>query len=451
MAKDLSKSSFIFDLIDEFEILSKSGQSGILTDEAYNAFCEKYLLLSAQRDVALLKHLKGNPNCFRTHIPYSRFVFSVVFDVVWYYDELIINDPIIGLLDNTRGDIEHRKHSLQQMLIFLTKCRESIEGGYLLFAGSNALPYNPDAYTKISRELVDVPNVQNAFDQYTWIGHKPMPINNDKKDNLKQLHILYNGLSGEQASMGVYMPPHVTENPNKLMGGITYSFVGEFHRLSKDELYQLGKKDMLDGMKVHYAGDAAIVLDALTNSQNINVPALFYRNVDSVVAQNFISLNSIETTNAIANTFLYDCTLPFTQGVPPERLFEVRNQIPNAFIEFRAFLYEIVTKAMKATNDPAELKLIIESKIHRKISSLEVEMSNANKNFMFKGVAASLTLLFGALGIYSIGFDFSTLIGEAVGSGAVVNGLKAAADISTKRNNAKLNPAYFLWKARQPS
>jgi hypothetical protein len=148
--KNLSNSAFIFDLIDDFQIFDLSGRANEFTDESFNAFCEKYSKLSEQRDLALLQYVNSTPSLFRTHLPHSKWSIAVAFNVVWYYDELIITDPVLQFINDKELDgldLEKKKSRLQQLLTFLKNCRESIEGGFFLFSG-NDIPQTTQEFLK---------------------------------------------------------------------------------------------------------------------------------------------------------------------------------------------------------------------------------------------------------------------------------------------------------------
>ncbi len=442
--KDLSKSTFLFELIDEFGIFRLSGEPNVLTDDSYNLFCEKYRTLSIQRDISLFNYIKSTPKLFRAHIPHSKWTIAASFQVVWYYDELIVCDPVLQLINSDQSENEQRKYNLQELLSFLNKCKDSIDGGYLLFAGDNIFPIKTGAFENDSQLLVEVPQVLDAYEQYCLMLKKSSRINDNPNDNLTQLEIHYDGLWGNFRTMGVYIPPHVL-NENKMVNGVTYDFITTYQRLTRDELVSFNKEDMLTSLKNEYSKDISIVLEAITNAQRFDTPILFYRNSDCVAAQNY----STQNKNMVADTTVYDCLVPYVENIPAERLFEVRNNIPNAFTDFRAYLFNIVQNTMKSTDNPAEFKHIINKEMSSLMRKLNTEMENAKSKWTFQGVAAPIVMMTGSLGLFSSGIDYSQLISTLLGSGGLVQGLKTWSEIKSDKNTASLNPVYFLWKAQQ--
>lgn len=446
--KDLSKSTFIFDLIDEFQIFSLSGTANEFTDESFNLFSDKYKSLSKERDTALFQYLNASPNLFRTHLPHSKWAIAVAFNVVWYYDELIVSDPVLQLINSDKTTPEQKKYNLQQLLTFLKSCRESIDGGFLLFSGDNLTPDKTGVFEVESKSLVNVPQVLKAFEQISTMVKKPSPINENVADNLTQLEILYDGLWGEIRTMGMYIPPHVFDT-NKLTNGIYYDFMTPYQRLTKEELVSFNKTDMLESLKREYSKDISIVLETITNAQRLNSPVLFYREADCIAARNYASTNNKEVTDLLTDTTIYDCFVPYVDGIPAERLFDVRNQIPEAFKDFRAFLFELVTKTMKSTDNPAELKFILDNELNKMMRQLSVEMNNAKSKWRFEGIAAPLIILTGSLTLLSSGIDYSKLLSTFLGSGGLIKGLNTWNNVRADKNKSSLNPVYFLWKAQQ--
>ena len=442
--KDLSKSAFIFDLTDEFQIFSLSGTANEFTDEAFYLFCDKYKSLSKQRDSALFQYLNSTPNLFRTHLPHSKWAIAVAFSVVWYYDELIVCDPVLQLINSDEANNERKKYNLQELLSFLKKCKDSIDGGYLLFAGDNIFPSKTGAFENDSKLLVEMPQVLDAYEQYCMMVKKPSPVNNNPNDNLTQLEIHYDGLWGNIRTMGVYIPPHVF-NANKLTNGVYYDFTTPYQRFTRDDLVSYNKEDMLSSLKYEYSKDISIVLEAITNAQRFDTPILFYRNSDCVAAQNY----STQNKNMVADTTVYDCLVPYLENIPAERLFEVRNNIPTAFTDFRAFLFDIVIKTMKSTDNPAEFKHRVDSEISSLMRKLNSEMENAKRKWIFQGVAAPIILLTGSLSLFSSGIDYSKLLFTLLGSSGIAQGFKTWSDSKSDKDKASLNPVYFLWKAQQ--
>jgi hypothetical protein len=217
--------------------------------------------------------------------------------------------------------------------------------------------------------------------------------------------------------------------------------------MTKDELIGYGKQDMLESLQKEYSKDISVVLESLTNAQRLNTPVLFFRELDSVIAKQYSAGNQNE--NLIANSSVYDCSIPYLEGIPADRLFEARTQIPEAFREYRAFLYELVNKTMKATDNPAEIKFRIDSKILSMQRMLTAEMKSAKRKWNFQGVATPIVLGLGSLSLHASNIDYPTLVSTLAGAGGLIQSLNTWSDVKSEKQKAEVNPVYFLWKTQQ--
>ncbi len=444
--KHVMKSDFVFDLIDKYEFFSKSGEVNPITDDDFNLFCEEYKGNSSERDSNLRRYLITNPSLFRTTLPPSQWSLMIGFQLMWYYDEIIISDPVLELIRLELNNLEDRKYKIQELLSFLTSYKEAISGGFIIFAGNEIYPNKSGIFENESTELIELDEVINAYEAITYLVKKPSKLNEDPNDNLTQLELMYQGLWGRIRTMGMYIPEHVL-NSGKLSNGVFYDFVSPYERLTKEELISFGKSDMLESLKKEYSKDISVILETIINAQNFNLPTLFFREADLTAAKSFNQLKSIN--NPLTDTTVYDCLLPSLQNIPPERLFDFRNDMPEIFNEFRAFLYELVKRIMSNTEDPAEIKFKIDSQIQKEFRALEIEMENIKKKWVFHGVKTPLLLVLGSLSMISSGFDYSILLSKILGSGSILKGLSASNTKKIEKNKTKLNPVYFLWKINE--
>ena len=128
-------SNFIFPLADKYRIPIDNLNPAEFSDETYFGFCQEYIDQARTRDINLKLHLHNKPNLFRAFLPWRDYIFNTVFQLQWYYDELVIYDPIIFEISHFKtGNIEDDKRKLRELLVFLNSLKESINGGFLLFA-----------------------------------------------------------------------------------------------------------------------------------------------------------------------------------------------------------------------------------------------------------------------------------------------------------------------------
>ncbi|HXP52621.1 MAG TPA: hypothetical protein VN922_21890 [Bacteroidia bacterium] len=439
--KDYSKSTFIFDLIDKYQVVSSSALSQTFTDVMFEAFSKEYIEMAERRDDSLNLYLVSNPKLFRCYLPPSKWTFGVAREVVWYYDELIIDDPICKIINDEGKTVNYKKETIARILSNMGLFKECIEGGYLYFTSAHLIREKEGKYITKANDLLAYSDVQTAFENWSPMGQKRSPINDNPEDDLIQLQARYAGHFLEIEPMGMYIPEHIMKSSEKLKNGITFNFVSPYTRLTKEEIIKYGKQDILDSLRGVYAEDAAIIIHTVDNSKIFNCPILFFRDVDSIVATKYIETNLTDSINPTIEKVIYDCIVPYIQGIPPERLFEIRNKIPNAFFDFRFYLYEIVKETQKEVDNPEEFRFRIENKIRAKLNSLEGEMKTAWTNFVFKS-ASSLAMLIGTLSVNS----FFTGV---LGSGGIINEIGAIRGLVNSRKEQSKNPAYFLWRAQQ--
>src|SRR5262249_51227123 len=110
--------------------------------DVYRAFRDRYLAWAAERDAALGAHLAEAPNAFRCALKYTDRVFATAYQVLWYFDEIVVPDPISRAL-STDDASPNSLALVKRRLLILAKFRQSIECGYMLLAGPNLIPLVP--------------------------------------------------------------------------------------------------------------------------------------------------------------------------------------------------------------------------------------------------------------------------------------------------------------------
>ncbi len=447
--KDHSKSDFIFDLVDEFEMFSATGAPNIFTDEALIAFSYKYKSFSTQRDISLLRYLNQSPSLFRSIIPYSKWALGVAFNVVWYYDELIVNDPIIQILEDDHQSIENKKQRLRNVIVFLLKCKETINEGYILFAGNDLLPITTGNFENEAQQLLDSKDVTDAYEQITVLLRKNSPLNDIPEDDLTQLQAIYESFWGEVRQMGMHIPEHV-QGTNKLDGGIFYDFTTPFQYTTKDQILLYGKENMLTALHPEYKRDISVVLETLRSGSRLNSPVLFYRDADAMAAKNYSLINQTAKPAMVTNNIGYDCIVPYLDNIHFNQLLDVKRAVPNAFKDFRYYLFELVSKTMKLTDDPHELKFRIDSQINSMIRKMEIEMESAKRKMVIHGIVAPVVVAAGSLGLFTSGMDVLQVAGAVMGTSGAVATLRTLSDVKSDKDKAIINnQMYFLWKVLQ--
>lgn len=87
----------------------------------------------------------------------------------------------------------------------------------------------------------------------------------------------------------------------------------------------------------------------------MKAPVLFNRRLDELV---LVKISPQTNTKSYANDY-YKLILPFVNGIPPEKLLELRSKIPSAFLDFRSLMFEIIHdfEKSKVEREVLELKI----------------------------------------------------------------------------------------------
>ena len=164
-------SHFIFSLADKYQISIDNSKPSEFLDENYYGFCQEYLEQCTTRDINLKRHLTDNPNLFRTFLPWRPYIFDTVLQLQWYYDELVIYDPVYFEINNFKtGNIENDKSELRQLLSFLALLKDSINEGFLLFGSYDTfLTSNKQIEDNKFENLLSVPELRYECDKLVQV------------------------------------------------------------------------------------------------------------------------------------------------------------------------------------------------------------------------------------------------------------------------------------------
>ena len=175
-------SNFIFPLADKYRIPIDNLNPAEFSDETYFGFCQEYIDQARTRDINLKLHLHNKPNLFRAFLPWRDYIFNTVFQLQWYYDELVIYDPIIFEISHFKtGNIEDDKRKLRELLVFLNSLKESINGGFLLFASYDTfITSNKVLEENKFDALLSVPEIRYECDKLIHV-YKMVSAEGEKK------------------------------------------------------------------------------------------------------------------------------------------------------------------------------------------------------------------------------------------------------------------------------
>ena len=431
------RSSHLFTLAAEFGIpLDSIGPFQIARD-SFHTFCDRYLQWSKERDVALCKYLTSTSKSFRCYLPFNNRTYTVASQVVWYLDEIIAPDPLIGAIGRLKRDgTDKSAGRVLGILRLLSTLREAIDCGYVLLADDliDAAPI--DEKSDGIQQLSNVPQVVQALDRAVRFGLEMRPASTG------EMCAVYEAQLDNAGAFGWYIPKPVT---GMKVPPITIGVA--LPPTTAEALAKVTGNDPYAQIRDSYSIEIAGTLSSVDVAARLGAAALFDREVDDVI------LSAAEATRrrGVANSIAagVKLVLPYLDGVPPERLLDLRAAIPDAFREFRGRMSEIVMEAMK--DEPEEGIALARLRIERELSgsahALDTEMAAVSKKTRLLGYAAIIPAI-GVLAGSMIGIGSLELI-AATAVGGVGLAVKAAAESIKERTRARVNPFYFVWEARQ--
>lgn len=434
-------SDFIFTLSEKYKISIDPSSPSEFSDEQYYGFCNEYITLCEDRDRTLKQHLVNNPNLFRTFLPWREYVFDTVIQTQWYYDELIIYDPVYFEIQDFRtGDIESDKHSLKFILYNLNVLRDSILQGFLLFGSYDKFSNSSSIDSQRFSEILSQKEVREECDKLVGVYKMISPHGEEK--SYYQIRSIYRRNE-------ILFPVISDVEKLKTQDGyeVFYDFgSSDYKRLCVQETIEGGFYDRIyDVFKNNYHIEILEILNYIEVGGSLNTPILFDRKLDELILSNINSEIDFQKSKAIDYHKLF---LPFINGIPPQRLMEVRNKMPAAFKDFRSMLFEAIYDYEKQGLETDILNIKLQNKINPAIRKLDAEMKNALTKAKIIGRGFPLISGIGALGLYHLGYDIATFSSVLFG-GITATGLTAAGNFIADKRLSKVNSVYYLWKVQQ--
>lgn len=435
-------SDFIFSLVDKYQIPLDNSKPTDFLDESYLGFCQEYLQQCKTRDVNLKQHLTNKPNLFRTFLPWREYIFDTVFQTQWYYDELIIYDPIFFEINHFKtGNNEEDKTKLRQLLSFLNALKDSINEGFLLFGSYDTFATTNKQFEANNFEtLLSIPELREECDRLVQV-YKMVSADGNEKSYFQVRSIYRN----KQTFFPIFQDFEKIKSERDF--GITYDFIGSnYIPLTVEETKQGGYYERVyDSFKKDYPTEIREVLNYVEVGSSIKTPILFNRKLDELILSN-ISPNE-KIINSKANDY-YKLFLPFIDGIPASRLFDIRARMPTAFLDFRNLMFEIIYDFEKSGVEQEILELKIQQKITPLLRKLETEMKNSVTKAKVIGAGLPLVSGIGALGLWHFGIDISKYATLVLG-GLNIAEATMFTNYLTEQRTGKSNTVYYLWKAQQ--
>jgi len=435
------RSSNIFDLIEDAGISLKSGS--LITPESYAHFRHEYLEWSTRRDSALLHHLGKTPRAFRCLLKHSDRVFATAYHVLWYLDEVVVADPIARALADKPDDRDQNSlASLKRTLELLARFRQSIESGYLLLGGAAVVPQLPKDSPQPIVELAARDDIQQVLDRAVRLGMAT------RRGSDGMSSTVYDAKLDTGFIIGFSIPARGPDDAAQYTTA-NYTVGEDLPRHSVDDIAKAVNTPsavILDQVRRIYPREVHATLQNVAIASRLGACALIDRDTD----QEMLSQIVPGPTSPNASVGAFNLALPYLEGVPPDRLLELRQAIPAAFTEFRARLADIAERAIKEDGSDFQLRArtIAERELVPAVRYLDTEMRAAANKARILGYVSPVVASVGALiGEFVFKLPSSTIF-SAVMAG-LVPPIAAAAQYAADKKNATKNPFYFVWKAQK--
>lgn len=408
----------IFHLIDE--VCGDSPEVIYQFDEkAFQLFAELYTELAGYRETALRKYLSEN-DFYRTFMPVCSFTFNSIDDVIWYYNEVLLCDPVLYMLNDPIMPIRGKQTQVVEAIKALLSLRSQIEASYVLLTNVGT-GIDFDSFTEDANGVLQLPSISTGFEGEFVVRKQPSILPSGQDLGMVQLMGQYHGWSFTWTPTSLYIPD--TVEGEVLRKGVTYSFQGRFLRVSRAELKRMGKENMFT--PGWFTADAKQVIGALHCSTELNMPVQYFRHVDFSIAEaHTIRFGDPSLEAKIDKTEVLRTILPFVKGLDPVRLMQVREELPEAFKQFRGLFFMLAQEAREKNLDESMAQEWIRQKVNNEKKHLEKEMRDLLRKSKYESSSTQKNYCKGSL-VQPLSAPYKT----------------------PAHPELKKHPMYFLWKA----
>jgi len=427
----------VFAIAKKYNLFSAYVNPHEISNEDFLNFCTEYKEHTNIRDRNLIAHLQSSPVLFRTFIPYNQNLPQTLSQVVWYYDEIIIPDPlgvIISKKERNNIEFQEDKEYVYGVIQFLKRFHDSIEEGFALLCIDKAFP-EFDETIKENKQYLDLIKDQEVLRELESL----IDIGIQKLDgkNINGIVASHRGLRT------LKFVPTINKNEAYI------SFIDKYERGTVKDLERLGIRNMIEGeMRKSFVYDIGEIVSNFVIAENFNSHAMYSRKVDEVVLR---KLNkTINNYKSDYNDTAFKVTLPFVDGIPTETLVELRMKMPNIFEEFRHHMAELIIKIQKEEGgNPEMVDYKVRSEINKQLTQFEKEQKIALKKARIIGLGTPILSLAGTLAIHTFGIDLNTLL-QILGGGAIsYTELNTLNNYLKDKEEAKANSLYYLWRIKK--
>jgi hypothetical protein len=410
----------IFHLIDEV----CQGEPAVINgfdEAAFKKFAEAYLELASHREAVLRKHLASR-DCYRTFMPVCSFTFNSINDVIWYYNEVLLCDPVLFMLNDPTMPDRGKQGQVAEAVQALLNLRHQIESGYVLLTNVGS-GIDFESFAEEAKHVIELPSIFTGFEKEFVIRKQPSVLPDGRNLGMFQLIGEYHGWTFSRQPTSLYIPDDV--KAEALKDGVNYSFTGTFTRVGKAELRRMGKDNMITNNRGWFNVDAQRVISALHCSTELDMPVQYFRHIDFSIAETYsIGFSDPYLQTKIDKQEVFRTILPFVKGIDPARLMQIREELPQVFTQFRGLFFSLVQEAREKNMEELSAQEWIRTKVSSEKKYLEKEMRNLLRKSKYNPASAQ----------------------QDYRKGSLVQPLSPLYK-SSDRPTLKKYPMYFLWKA----
>jgi len=397
-------SSELFGLAERFGVWPRP-RDPLSETQRFGDFWDAYTVAARARDERVKAHLRGQKNWFRSYLDWSLAypraaeirklsVWDTLQQLVWYMDEVVLEDPVsivssrgLGLLDLRASRYTVIPDPVPEMVLAtaalldcLAPMRAAIEGGRLLLL-VKALSTEEDYAAR--KFLWELESATGLTSEWWW---------------------------GLQESD----PQRLWPTPDELAS------------------WAMSKAVM---QRFEAAGSRAV--------------ALYDSPIRAAIAGAIDDKRATLRQADVSESF--ELTLPFVQGVPPERLLDLRAELPEAFKAFRATMATYVWEGLKEIDFDIPTarergRRLVELHVLPEATELEAGFKAAMRRAKLVGFGSTIVGGVGALIAHVSGIASAADIAMILTAGGV-GALVGAGDLVRDASGGRRDAAYFLWRA----
>jgi hypothetical protein len=341
------------------------------------------------------------------------------------------------IVERLNGDIENDKIEAIQLLQFLSQFHSALSNGYILFAGPQVLESNKtNVYSNIANSLLELPEIRSALQQSTYYGCATRKDSAGRDTSIFQLKLDSGGIIGWGS---------MTFGGGKSVSTPAIRFGETLPPATLEDVQKVVNLDLNQMMKGSYITEIERTLALVDTASDLGAAIIFDRQLDQLILEN----TGIKLSNQkqAATCGVLNLALPFIDGIPPERIADIREAMPMAFLDFRAKLLNIVAKGLESgmsVND--ELRRHVQEQLAPNLNLIDSEINGSLKKARILCLGCPLVSSVGVLAGTILSAPVAALIG--VGVAGALAAVKSFADDQETKEKVKGHPFYFLWKIK---